>query len=298
MCKSDTLPAGVDCAHSLRPVWRIVCFGKCRCRSPRVKSLKDTGSSARVRGSITPTSAARPGMIGVATVAPSVASGYAPAKAAFQSLIALTARTTRASSTCKPASVIKSLTAYCLRPVSIYLSIIRRSGFLILLGANNYSWVPPTHRWPDRKQRCQAMRPGAISGSGSSSSADYSTGIRGSMTQGLSGADLPDYRSEISSLIQAGLGHTVDEKTLSALAMMQERLQTRLGELGALLREHKISPKRYIDELDRTLIEASSTGEKLMGAEDFHKVFGELRADQLGDVSLFLERNNGPYKAL
>lgn len=162
----------------------------------------------------------------------------------------------------------------------------------------NYSWVPPTHRWPDRKQRCQAMRPGAISGSGSSSSADYSTGIRGSMTQGLSGADLPDYRSEISSLIQAGLGHTVDEKTLSALAMMQERLQTRLGELGALLREHKISPKRYIDELDRTLIEASSTGEKLMGAEDFHKVFGELRADQLGDVSLFLERNNGPYKAL
>jgi hypothetical protein len=136
MCKSDTLPAGVDCAHSLRPVWRIVCFGKCRCRSPRVKSLKDTGSSARVRGSITPTSAARPGMIGVATVAPSVASGYAPAKAAFQSLIALTARTTRASSTCKPASVIKSLTAYCLRPVSIYLSIIRRSGFLILLGAN------------------------------------------------------------------------------------------------------------------------------------------------------------------
>jgi hypothetical protein len=114
------------------------------------------------------------------------------------------------------------------------------------------------------------------------------------MTQSLSDAELPDSRSELSSLIQAGLGHPVDEETLSALATMQSHLQARIGELSALLMDHKISPKRYIDELDRALSEASLTGAKLMGVEDFHRVFGELRADQLGDVSVFLEQYNGP----
>jgi hypothetical protein len=118
------------------------------------------------------------------------------------------------------------------------------------------------------------------------------------MTQSLSDAEHPDSRSEISSLVQAGLGHSVDDKTLSALAAMQEHLQNRIGQLAELLVEHKISPKGYIQELDRALIEASLTGERLMGVEDFHRVFGELRAGQLGDVSAFLKQDNGPSSAL
>jgi hypothetical protein len=115
------------------------------------------------------------------------------------------------------------------------------------------------------------------------------------MTQPLSGAETPDSRSELSSLIKAGLGHSVDEKTLLALAKMQEHLQNRIGHLSGLLMEHKISSKRYLEELNRALSEASKTGERLMGSkEDFHRVFGELRADQLGDVSVFLEQYNGP----
>jgi len=118
------------------------------------------------------------------------------------------------------------------------------------------------------------------------------------MTQSFSDADRPDFRSELSSLVQAGLGHSVDDKTLSSLAEMQENLQLRIGQLAALLMEHKISPNSYVQELDRALIEASLTGERLMGVEDFHRVFGELRADQLGDVSAFLEQYNGPSSAV
>jgi hypothetical protein len=161
----------------------------------------------------------------------------------------------------------------------------------------NYSWVPPANRWPDRKQQCQPPLAGAISGSESSSSTEFSSGIRGSMTQPPSGAELPDSRSELSSLIKAGLGHSVDEKTLLALAKMQEHLQDQIGHLSGLLMEHKIAPRRYLEELDRALSEASKTGERLMGSkEDFHRVFGELRADQLGDVSAFLEQYSGPHK--
>jgi hypothetical protein len=110
------------------------------------------------------------------------------------------------------------------------------------------------------------------------------------MTEPISGSETSDAKSELSSLIEAaGLGHSVDDGTLSALATMQERLQNRIGELAALLTQHKISRPRYIQELDQALAAASRAGEKLMGFEDFHRVFGELKADELGDVATFVE---------
>ena len=93
---------------------------------------------------------------------------------------------------------------------------------------------------------------------------------------------------ELSALVQAGLGHTVDDATLTALANMQVHLQGRVGELGGLLMERRISRTRYIEELNRVLSDASSMGEKILGFEDFHKVFGDLSADQLGDPAAFL----------
>jgi hypothetical protein len=135
-CKSDRLSPEVDFDPFLIPAWRIICFGKCRCHPPRVKSLKDTGSSALTRGFITLTSAARLGMTGVATAGPREASICAPAQAAFQLLTASMERTTLASSICETAYVTRSQTAYCRQQVSIYHMHILRSGFLTLLGAN------------------------------------------------------------------------------------------------------------------------------------------------------------------
>jgi hypothetical protein len=38
--------------------------------------------------------------------------------------------------------------------------------------------------------------------------------------------------------------------------------------------ERKIDPGRYLEELDRALMEASQTGIRILGVSDFHKVFG------------------------
>ena len=112
------------------------------------------------------------------------------------------------------------------------------------------------------------------------------------MTPSLSDAQSSDPRSELSSIIQAGLGRPVDDEKLSGLVIMQERLQTRIGELGALLMDHKITRQSYIEELDKALIEARQMGQKLIGPKNFFKVFGDMRADQLGDVSAFLEESD------
>ena len=75
---------------------------------------------------------------------------------------------------------------------------------------------------------------------------------------------------------------------------MQERLQHRIGELTALLGQNKMSRQNYVQELDRALAAASRSGEHLMGFENFHRVFGELAANQLGDVEAFVEHGDDP----
>jgi len=96
-----------------------------------------------------------------------------------------------------------------------------------------------------------------------------------------------DQKAELSSLIQAGLGHSVNDETLSALAKMQERLQSRVAKLGELLSVHEITPTRYIQELESAFKEASKFGERILGEKDFHAVFGEMTPNNLFDVEQF-----------
>jgi hypothetical protein len=110
------------------------------------------------------------------------------------------------------------------------------------------------------------------------------------MTEPPPGVDFPDSRSELSSLVQAGLGHTVDDYKLTRLAMMREHLEQQIDRLSDLLMDREITPTSYLERLDEILIEASKTGESILGFDDFHRVFGELRSNRLGDAKLFLEQ--------
>ena len=133
-CKSDTISPEVDFDLPLIPAWRTTCFGKCRCRPPRVKSFMDSGF---LRAFITPMSLARLGIIGVATADAQEASSYAPARAAFRLRAASTGRTRPVSSICEPASVIRLPIAYWPQPVFQYQSAATlRSGFLTLFMAS------------------------------------------------------------------------------------------------------------------------------------------------------------------
>jgi hypothetical protein len=55
-----------------------------------------------------------------------------------------------------------------------------------------------------------------------------------------------------------------------------------------------MSRQHYTEELDRVLAAASRSGEDLMGFENFHRVFGDLTANQLGDVAAFVEHGDDP----
>jgi hypothetical protein len=100
----------------------------------------------------------------------------------------------------------------------------------------------------------------------------------------------PDPRSEMTSLLLAGLGHSIEDHKVAALAAMREHLQDEADRLSDLVMAKEITPERYLSELDEALIEASRIGERILGYEDFHRVFGELRVARLGDAKLFLEQ--------
>jgi hypothetical protein len=99
----------------------------------------------------------------------------------------------------------------------------------------------------------------------------------------------PDPRSELSSLIRAGLGHSVDKQKFEKLVAMREHLQEKIDLLSELLTDHKIDPATYLEDLDKALNEASAVGIDALGHNNFRKVFGELRVDKLGDAKAFLE---------
>jgi len=167
---------------------------------------------------------------------------------------------------------------------------VRNSYFLYDEYGHNLPGQTQFNRWPDRKQICsqRSGSPKPSSGSGSSSVAQFSIRGGGSMNLGGGASDQPDRRSKLSALIRAGLGHQVDQRIFDGLADMQNRLQTRQLELAKLVVEKKISREKYIAELDEALKQAAVIGERLLGFEDFHKVFGEFRVHSLGDVSKFV----------
>jgi hypothetical protein len=101
----------------------------------------------------------------------------------------------------------------------------------------------------------------------------------------------PDPRSDLSAIIRAGLGHEVDERTFEALADMQERLRGRQRDLVQSLMSGNVSREQYIAELRVVLKDAEQDGTRLLGADGFHKVFGDFSVEQMVDLSAFLEKD-------
>lgn len=167
---------------------------------------------------------------------------------------------------------------------------VRNSYFIYDEYGHNLIGQTPFNRWPDRKTICSTPSgsTGPSGDSQSSSIATFSIGSGGLMNLGPRNSDPPDRRSKLSALIRAGLGHPVNQKTLDDLAEMQSRLRERQLELASLVTNEKISREEYIAELDEALKRASVIGEKLLGFDDFHKVFGEFRVHNLGDVPKFV----------
>jgi hypothetical protein len=103
------------------------------------------------------------------------------------------------------------------------------------------------------------------------------------------GGEPSDRRSELSWLLQEGLGHPIDERTLDILASVQARLQKQQVELVQLLESKSISPEKYLVQLDEAMRQAAKLGEDLLGYDDFHKVFGEFKVQNTIDPASFFQ---------
>lgn len=86
----------------------------------------------------------------------------------------------------------------------------------------------------------------------------------------------PNSRAELSSLIEAGLGHAIDDQVLDALHSIRRRLQEEQDYLAYRLNESVISKEEYLRELETSLRKAQSDGERLLGMRQFQDIFGEL----------------------
>ena len=166
---------------------------------------------------------------------------------------------------------------------------IRSSYFLYDEWGKN---IPGWPQWPDRANICTGSpsSSGPSSRAGSSSYPPFSGSS--SMSFGFRRGGGRDRHSDMAQLVKAGLGHSVDPRACDELLKLQTELQARQEELARLLLANEINKEKYIFELNEAMKFASTVGERILGPEAFHKVFGEFRVQNLGDVTRFLSGNS------
>ena len=292
-CKSATLSPEFDFEPFLSVAWLNNCLRKSQCSRRRTKSLRVTDFTPRAQPSIRSSFVPIPVTIGNVTdrfIRP-IRRRYVAPSEIIHWLNALKAVTTAEFITCALGFAIKRLTASWRPQLSQFRSLVilklqrcgclgghtvgTAAGFrLIAAGLSDGSSAAPSKELL-APQRVWNPR-------------NYLVGFCSSMNSTISHE--PDPRVELSSLIQSTLGHPVDNKKFAALIAMREALQDRIDQLSDELMERELSPEAYLERLDQTLIEASRQGEDILGYSDFHKVFGELRIEKLGDAKLFLEQ--------
>jgi hypothetical protein len=172
---------------------------------------------------------------------------------------------------------------------------IRLSRFTYRGGAfgRNLPAQPVDDQWPDRQIACKTppssrQSPGSVGPSDVSGNLSFSR-RSGLMSFGTGGHGDPDPRSELSALIEAaGLGHPIGRQKLDELLEIQASLHANQEQLAGWLLGKKITKTEYVAKLDTVMKEAARAGEKVLGFDDFHKVFGEFSVQSILDVKAFV----------
>jgi len=96
---------------------------------------------------------------------------------------------------------------------------------------------------------------------------------------------------ELSALVKATLGDSIDERTVDALVHTQAAMKRGQAHLVHLLDTHEISPDDYLIRLNALLRMWMEHSEKLLGTERFHIIFGEAgdHPEDLIDVEAFFQ---------
>jgi hypothetical protein len=109
------------------------------------------------------------------------------------------------------------------------------------------------------------------------------------MSSSTSGHSDPDPRSELYALIEAAsLSHPVGRQKVEALLEIQEKLRSDQERLAQWLSAKRINKTEFIAKLDTVMKETARAGEKILGFDDFHKVFGEFSVQSVVDAKSFV----------
>jgi hypothetical protein len=98
-------------------------------------------------------------------------------------------------------------------------------------------------------------------------------------------------RTELSALVQAYLGHSLDDQTFDRLAAVQARLHADQAELAALLDAGGITPEEYLYRLNYALQIWKLRSRDVLGRENFNAIFGDVgeSPETLIDRDTFLD---------
>lgn len=93
---------------------------------------------------------------------------------------------------------------------------------------------------------------------------------------------------DLKDLIETGLGHPVSQQSVRLFAEYHARFESKQTDLATRSADHLISRQAYVAELDKLMRELSSVGEEIFGFDNFHKVFGQFRVQNLFDPQAFI----------
>lgn len=99
---------------------------------------------------------------------------------------------------------------------------------------------------------------------------------------------------DLTDMIETGLGHPVNPQAVRRFAESHASFESRQSDLVAQATDHLISRETYVAELDRLMQELASAGERFLGFDDFHTVFGEFRVHNLFDPVAFIAEDRPP----
>jgi hypothetical protein len=142
--------------------------------------------------------------------------------------------------------------------------------------------------WPERDQCVQSLvasAPALPKGD----EADMSSKSPPLVTAGQINPDDAS-RAELQALADASLGPQYDQTKIATIINLQQMLHSNQDDLVRQLDQRFISKKQYLDKLNDLLRRVYSECEKVLGRQDFEKLFGAPlnQIDHMVDPDVFL----------
>ena len=112
-------------------------------------------------------------------------------------------------------------------------------------------------------------------------------------TEGDSSMDV--HHEEIQAMVESFLGADYDVEKIQHVFALQDALHQGQASLVGFLTEQAVTPEGYVDQFNQLLLKTFVACEKVLGRQDFERLFGAAPSDLQGyiDKETFLSPDRG-----